>query len=186
MKFLNVIGVSMAALILTCTLSLGIFAVSSPSHAQADEVSVVVQSPEVSTISVGDQAPLAKICKDETSGVPRECNAQDFMSLLLSSMGGKEGAGALSISFVVAKLLLMFLFQPWAIAMFPFIEKSGYQLLIAAGLHCVLAITALMLPPTSLPFLATLAHGGVLAAIAVLIDQAGRKIKGKKVGSSPA
>ena len=99
---------------------------------------------------------------------------QDFIQLLLNSIGGMKGASTLAIVAVVIKILLKLLDVPYVADLMgkKFSDWSGgLKLTLVLGLSYVGGVVALMLPPTSLTIGAALVHSTTLAAFLVLTNQ---------------
>jgi len=96
---------------------------------------------------------------------------QDFLNLLLQSLGGFNGASALAIAAIVVQLIIKFLSTSWVGSIFPNLS-GGVKLVVVSGLGVVSGVLALMLPPTSLTFLAALLHSATMTAFMVFFNQA--------------
>lgn len=100
---------------------------------------------------------------------------QEFLSLLIQSIGGMKGMSTLAIVGVVVQLLLKLANTTW-------IKLDGsMKLLIVSGLGIVGGVIGLMIPPNSLSLGAALVHSTVLTALMVFLNQIYQKFLAPKV-----
>lgn len=113
---------------------------------------------------------------------------QEFLQLLLQSMNGVKGAGALAIAAIVIKLLLKALDLPvvetWLGQKFSD-WGGGLKMTITLLFSYVGGVLALMVPPTSLSFGAALVHSTALASFIVLSNQLYKHYIEKKPTPAP-
>lgn len=157
----------LAALVIALSLSFGV--VSIVKHEASSQRVSFISNAHAQDTQISE-APAKEIVASDL-GLP-QVDDKEFIELLLKSIGGVKGLGALGIAFLVSKILLFFLLSPAFTSIFPSLEKGGAKLLIACGINVVMGILALMVPPTSLSFGAALVHGSVLAAVSVFSNQA--------------
>lgn len=96
--------------------------------------------------------------------VPADPN-QEFLSLLIQSIGGLKGMGTLGIVGVAIQLLLKLANTSWIKL------DGGVKLAIVSGLGLVGGVVALMSPPNLLTLGAALVHSATLTAFMVFFNQ---------------
>ena len=93
----------------------------------------------------------------------------DFLSFLVTSLGGVKGASALAIAGIVSKVLLSFvgseLFDKWFKGL-----EGGVKLFISLALSFVSGLIALKM--SGVDWAAALVHSSTLSAFVVLSNQA--------------
>ncbi len=97
------------------------------------------------------------------SSVPADLDLPQAIAMLLSSLGGLKGAGALGIAVVVTQAVMLFFRTPLA----KFAGK--WRLAIVAGVSVVSTVIALK--ATGLDFLACLVHAGTITSLQVFGNQ---------------
>lgn len=95
---------------------------------------------------------------------------QDFLNLLMQSMGGMKGASALAIAGVVVQLIVKLMSTSWVANWFPNLTGAK-KIAVVTGLSLASGVLALMLPPTSLTIGAALMHSTTLTALMVYGNQ---------------
>lgn len=96
---------------------------------------------------------------------------QDFLNLLLASIGGAKGASMLAVAGIVVQLVIKFMSTTWVGQWFPQLT-GAVKLVIVTGLSLAAGILALMIPPASLTLGAALVHSSTLTAFMVFGNQA--------------
>lgn len=90
---------------------------------------------------------------------------QDFIALLIQSIGGLKGMSTLAIVGLAVQLLIKLSSTTW-------IKLEGsVKLLIVSGLGIVGGVVALMLPPNGLTFGAAMVHSLTLTSLMVFLNQ---------------
>ena len=102
---------------------------------------------------------------------------EDFLKLLVESIGGIRGAASLAVAGIVVKLLLAFLSSEFFGKLFK--NLSGeIKLLIVSALSLAAGVIALM--TSGLPLGAALVHSSTLTAFLVLFNQIYKQFIEKK------
>lgn len=96
--------------------------------------------------------------------VPVDPN-QDFINLLIQSIGGLKGASTLVIVGVAVQLLLKLMNTTWIKL------DASIKLLAVSGLGVVGGVVGLMVPPNNLPIGAAIVHATTLTAFMVFFNQ---------------
>jgi hypothetical protein len=108
--------------------------------------------------------------------VPVSSN-EDFIGLLLQSLGGLKGASSLAIAGIVVQLLMKFVGTPWADKLFA--NAGPWKLIIVALLSYLSGVVGLM-ASAGLSFGAAALHSSVLAAFMVFLNQVYKQFIEKK------
>jgi hypothetical protein len=133
-----------------------------------------VCSPALSQVATSQTPSTAVVAASAVANVlpvPVQVNPdQDFLALLLKSLGGLNGASALAIAGIAVQLLIKLMSTSWLGQWFPKLN-GGLKILIVTGLSLVSGVLALMLPPTSLTLGAALMHSTTMTAFMVFGNQ---------------
>ena len=100
---------------------------------------------------------------------------EQFLKLLIESVGGLKGASTLVLVAGVVQLLIQFLKTPWAGQLFKNV-KGSLKLSIVAGLTLIGGVSSLMLVE-GLGFGAAAIHSTTLTALTVFLHQVYKHIK---------
>lgn len=109
--------------------------------------------------------------------VPAPISNDDFLKLLIESIGGAKGASALVIAGIVVKVLLAFLSSNFFNQFFKNVS-GAVKLLIVSALSLASGVIALMV--SGLPLGAALVHSSTLTAFLVLFNQIYKQFIEKK------
>lgn len=114
----------------------------------------------------------------ETAPVLQDVSMIDFITLLIQSLNGLKGAGALGAAAVLVQLVLAFAKTPLAGMFF---EKlpSGLKLVTVTGLSVLAGVVALLVSGVTLG--AALVHSSTLAAFTVFAHQVYKHFFQKKL-----
>ena len=103
------------------------------------------------------------VAQTDPASLPADLDSGEALELLIKSLGGMKGAGALGIAYVITQGLMLFFRTKLA-------DFTGkWKLLIVAGLSVVVGVMALKM--SGLGWLASLVHGSTLAAASVFGNQ---------------
>lgn len=112
-----------------------------------------------------------------TESIPVVTN-DEFINLLVTSIGGIKGASTLAIVLIVVKLLAKFLSTEWAGKLFKKLSDRA-KFTIITGLNVVIALLGLM-TVGGLSFGAAIVHSTVIAALSVFLNQGYKVYFGSK------
>jgi hypothetical protein len=118
------------------------------------------------------------MAQETAAAVPQDVSMIDFITLLIQSLNGLKGAGALAAAGVLVQLVLAFAKTPLAGLFFQKLP-SGMKLVAVTGLSVVAGVVALLVSGVTLG--AALVHSSTLAAFTVFAHQVYKHFFQKKL-----
>lgn len=153
-------------------LSGALFMAVAPGFLPASQYTIIdaTQSMFINTALADDAAPAAETAPSEQNPSEPGDISGDEVALLVKSLGGLKGGGALAIAYAIVQLLLLIL-KAKLVKLSP-----GLMLSLVYGLNTAFGVLSLVIVG-GLSFSAALVHSQTLAAASVFINQVFKKAK---------